>query len=239
MEEFDSIDSSWIASGAEAPSEKSEKQKESYKKAQAQLQKAQKDEKKAQWDNNDLFQILLRFIQNPYYEELVPVITSLLQLSVPARYIIATIALFYPEATLHMLTSIGKKDDIATLLAIHHYPEEKEFDESELDPSIRTWMSMWVVYSQTYVVSDHGSLIMQGKLSELLSTNPYLLEALTIFIQFFFTSRNLKTPIAKSRSYAEFLRKEYIKSLSESLNQWDKDLLSDMKDVEAKQLFWF
>jgi hypothetical protein len=54
--------------------EVSEKQKESYKKAQAQIQKSQKDEKKAKSDNDDLFAILLRFIQNPYYEELIPMI---------------------------------------------------------------------------------------------------------------------------------------------------------------------
>lgn len=61
-----------ISGSAEVAREASEKQKESSKKAQAQLQKTQKDEKKAHQDNALLFQVLSRFLQNPYYESLVP-----------------------------------------------------------------------------------------------------------------------------------------------------------------------
>ena len=64
---------------AEAPSEKSEKQRESSRKAQSQLQKTKKDEQKAKGDNDALFQILIHFIKNPYYEDLVPLVTSLLE----------------------------------------------------------------------------------------------------------------------------------------------------------------
>jgi hypothetical protein len=83
--------------------EVSEKQKESYKKAQVQIQKSQKDERKAKSDNDDLFAILLRFIQNPYYEELIPMIIELLQISTPSRLILIYIAILYPEAALYIL----------------------------------------------------------------------------------------------------------------------------------------
>jgi hypothetical protein len=74
MEDFESpsIESSGLSGATEKGPEASEKTRESYKKAQAQLQRAKKDEKKAKQDNDDLFVILFHFIQNPYYEELVP-----------------------------------------------------------------------------------------------------------------------------------------------------------------------
>ena len=233
-----SVESTGLSGSSEAPQEKSEKQKESYKKAQAQLQKAQKDEKKAQWDNNELFQILLRFIQNPYYEELIPLVTTLLAHSVPSRYTIALISLFYPEATLYMLSSIQKKDDISLLLALHHYKEETDFHESTLHESIRTWMSTWVHHTKTYLVEDTGSTILRKKLSDLLSTDDFLLESLTQTIQFFFTSRNLKTPLRVSRGYAQFLRKEYAETLQKSLSLWDKDLLENGDLSDTEKLFW-
>ena len=119
MEDFESpsLESSdGLTPGTEKTREQSEKQRESYKKAQAQIQKSQKDEKKAKGDNDQLFAILERFIQNPYYEELIPLVTTLLQRAVPSRYILTLIALFYPEATIHLLTAIGKHEDIELLL---------------------------------------------------------------------------------------------------------------------------
>ena len=116
-------------SSSEKSPEKSEKQRESYKKAQAQIQKSQKDEKKAKGDNTDLFHILERFIQNPYYEELIPLITTLLGKSVPSRYIVSLISLFYPEATIHLLRTIGRHDDINLLLSLHHEAVRIDFDE--------------------------------------------------------------------------------------------------------------
>ncbi len=78
MDSESSFESSWLGQSAEWPKEYSEKQKDAYKKAQSQLQKTKKDEGKAQGDREVLFQILTRFIQNPYYEDFVPWITEIL-----------------------------------------------------------------------------------------------------------------------------------------------------------------
>jgi len=110
---LDDIDiSEWTEQGgwtAEKAREQSEKQRESYKKAQAQIQKTQKDEKKAKGDSNALFDILARFIQNPYYTELLPSVTELLALGIPARFVLILTAFLYPESSLYMLTALGKK----------------------------------------------------------------------------------------------------------------------------------
>lgn len=79
IDSSEDIDSPGLSGSSEAPSEKSEKQREASKKAQSQLQKTQKDEQKAKGDNDALFQILVRFIKSPYYEELIPVVSRLLE----------------------------------------------------------------------------------------------------------------------------------------------------------------
>ena len=71
----------------------------------------------------------------------------------------------------------------------------------------------------------------------MLSTDEYLLESLTQAIQFFFTSRNLKTPPRVSRGYAQFLRKEYVEVLQNSLSLSDKDLLTSGELSDTEKLF--
>ena len=240
MEELDSpsLDSgSGLSGGPEKTREQSEKQKESYKKAQAQIQRSQKDEKKAKWDNEQLFHILERFIQNPYYEELIPLVTDLLARSVPSRYILSMIALFYPEATIHMLTVIGKHEDIQLLLSIHREDTMKDFDESSLHPSIRTWMSVWVQSSQAYITHPEMSIILQDKLLHLLSDDTSLVSSLADWLLFFFRSRNLHAQKRTMVRYAEHIVNEYVVSLEKSLSLSDEKDLFDRKTIEDHVFF--
>lgn len=225
--ESPSLDSgSGLSTWWEKAREQSEKQRESYKKAQAQIQRSQKDEKKAKWDNEQLFHILERFIQNPYYEELIPIITELLGKSVPSRYILSMIALFYPEATIHLLTTIGKPKDIDLLLSIHREAEMSQFDESSLHPTIRTWMSVWVQSSQIYMTQAEMSVVLQNKLLWLLSHDKSILDALAQGLLFFFRSRNLHAEKRTMLLYAEHIIREYITSLEKALNNSeDKELI--------------
>lgn len=110
-----------------------------------------------------------RFIQNPYYSDLVPVVTKLLSLGVPARFIIFFIAIVYPEASLYLLESIGKKEEIHTLLDIHRAHEIEDFHEASLHPSIRLWMSKWVQYGKIYTISEKTSLVLLNKVYSMLS----------------------------------------------------------------------
>lgn len=227
MEDFESSSLPESSGWTEAVKEKSEKQRETYKKAQSQLQKSQKDEKKAKADSDDLFAILLRFIQNPYYENLIPTVTELLQLGVPPRFIIGLTALVYPESALYVLTKIGKKEGIESLLSIHRYPEQIEFDEKNLHPSIRNWMSYWVQFSGIYLIKPDASEILGKKLSDILEKNETRLvieSGIHQFLQFFFTSRNIVISSKVTDSYAQFIIREYRKTLEQFLQNSDADL---------------
>ncbi len=227
MDDFESSSLTESSSWTEAVKEKSEKQREAYKKAQSQLQKSQKDEKKAKVDSDDLFAILSRFIQNPYYETLIPMITELLQSGVPPRFIIGLTALVYPESALYVLTKIGKKEGIEHLLSIYRYPEQTRFDEHNLHPSIRNWMSYWVQFSGTYLTKPDASEILWQKLSEILVKNDVrwvVEEGIHQFLQFFFISRNINIPSKITESYAQFIVREHKKTLEQFLQNSDPDL---------------
>ncbi len=240
--EFDasSIDSSWISSASEAAKEESEKQWASYKKAQAQLQKSKKDEKKAKWDNDALFNILSRFIQNPYYEEFIPTITWLLSLSVPSRFVISFTSLIYPESALYILTYFDRKEDINFLLNLHRYEHLIDMDESTLHPSIRTWMSTWSQMTQQFLFDKEWSVIMFQKLLSLMQgkDKDIFIQALKQSIWFFFLSRNINIEEKVTEWYAQFILKEYIKNIKNLLTGSDNDLLlwSDLP-LDASSLF--
>ena len=99
-------DSPQLATGRE---ETHEQYQEKARKAQIQLKKIQKDEKSAQNDNQKLFLILSRFIQDSYFESLIGEVSALLSAGVSSRVIIAFIALFYPDATFYVADSLDKK----------------------------------------------------------------------------------------------------------------------------------
>ena len=238
--EAPSLESSWLGSSAEGPKESSEKQRESYKKAQAQIQKSRKDEKKAKWDNDALFNILFRFIQNPFYEEFIPIITELLAQSVPSRFIINLTALVYPESALYVLTYLDRKDDINLLLGLHRYEQVTEFDDVKLHSTIRTWMSTWSQVTQQFLLDREWSVIMYQKLLSMIQwkENELLSRSLFQFIRFFFYSRNVKIPDKTARSYGEFLLKEYTRTLKAFLSDSDQDLLLGSSiPLDASTLF--
>ncbi len=145
----------------------------------------------------------------------------------PSRYILTLIALFYPEATIHLLTVIGKHEDISLLLALHRHEEETVFDEATLHPSIRTWMSTWVHAGQLYITDDEMSRVMQQKLSLALVSDPYLTESLAVGLQFFFTSRHLSTSARVMTRYAEHIISEYRAALTKSLASGDQSMFDD------------
>jgi hypothetical protein len=235
FETWPSLDTSlWSPGTPEAVREQSEKQKESYKKAQAQLQKTQKDEWKAQKDNSVLFDILLRFIQNPYYTELIPTVTDLLSLGLPSRYILALTALVYPESALHMLTSLGKRDAIHTLLNIHRHEEEIEFNDAHIDPTIRAWMTEWIWAFHLYLTHEEGSVISLLILKDKADSWSFqkILDAFSVFLIFFFRSRNIILSQKKGHSYAQFILSEILDVVNEKIRLSDPDfhLSSDDPD---------
>lgn len=232
-------ESSGITTSSEAIREKSEKQKESYKKAQAQIQRAQKDEKKAKGDNNELFHILTRCIQNPYYESLIPTITRLLVIALPSRPIIGMLALIYPDATHHVFGAINTGERIHLMQALHRYDEAWDFHERDLHSSIWEWMSVWIESFDKYIIIDGSSLIMQKKFLTLIDdSESVILCGITDFVYFFFQSRNIVISQATTESYARFILKNIRGNLEKSLSNHEERDLFQKEDSDDSVLFW-
>lgn len=241
MEDFESSASEspeWVAS-PEAIREKSEKQKESYKKAQAQIQRAQKDEKKAKWDNDELFNILTRFIQNPYYESLIPRLTELLSVAVPSRPILGMLALVYPDAAYLVLSTLWEGEKIHLLKTLHRYEESWKFHESDLDGSIRQWMTLWIDAFDRFIVQNESSVIMQKKFMSLIDSHETLiLTSVTDIVSFFFHSRNIVIVPSTTESYARFILKNIRTTLQKSiLSHPDSDIITVDESMIDMNLF--
>lgn len=242
MEDFD-IPSNWESSevsvSPEAIREKSEKQKESYKKAQAQIQKSQKDEKKAKWDNDELFDILTRFIQNPYYESLIPTLTELLIIALPSRPIIGILALIYPDAAHYVLQTIHQWERIHILKSLHRYHEPWVFHEKNLHESIRQWINIWIDSFDKYIIDSWGSLIMQKKFLNMIEEKEeIIISSITEFVWFFFESRNIIISKSTTASYTRFILKNFRKTLEKSLDDHpDREILQEEKSDDSA-LFW-
>ena len=242
MEDFD-IPSNWesseVSGSPEAIREKSEKQKESYKKAQAQIQKSQKDEKKAKWDNDELFDILTRFIQNPYYESLIPTLTELLIIALPSRPIIGILALIYPDAAHYVLQTIHQWERIHILKSLHRYHEPWVFHEKNLHESIRQWINIWIDSFDKYIIDSWGSLIMQKKFLNMIEEKEeIIISSITEFVWFFFESRNIIISKSTTASYTRFILKNFRKTLEKSLDDHpDREILQEEKSNDST-LFW-
>ena len=228
-----------VVSSPEAVREKSEKQKESYKKAQAQIQRAQKDEKKAQQDNGGLFQILTRFIQNPFYESLVPKLTELLSLTLPSRPIIGILALVYPDAAHHVFHAINQPDRLRYLQGLYRYESPWNFQESELHESIRQWMSVWIESLDKYIATNESSIIMQKKFLTMIDESEWvILAGITDFVYFFFQTRNIIISVSTTESYARFILKNIRENLEKSVQKNPDNDILDKGGVKDSVLFW-
>lgn len=224
-------------SSAETPSPQSEKQKESSRRAQAQLQKTQKDEKKARSDNDDLFSILSRFINNPLYSELVPEITILLQNNYPSRFLLVLIALVSPEASYYLLEKTGRNDFKSKVLSLYRYPESVEFTDS-IDSSLRDWITLWLTLGEQFITHPEASVVLVQKFSSLLESSHgnVAKESLAKIFQFFFSERNVILSLDKARAYSDFILSQLKTSLDTALIHMDSDL-KEVKEISQRDLF--
>ena len=223
---------------SEWPSERSEKQKESSRRAQAQLQKVQKDEKKAKTDNEDLFKILSRFIQNPLYTELIPDITVLLQNNFPSRFLLFLIALVYPEASYYLLEKTGQWAYKQSLLSLFRYSEPTTFSDA-IHVSLRDWITLWLTTGEQFITHPEASVVLVQKFSELLSSPTHGVVArksLATIFRFFFREKNVILSPEKSLAYSDFILSQLKTSLEASLLHMDSDL-KEVKEIREQDLF--
>lgn len=219
----------------------SEQYSEKAKKAQSQLKKIQKDEKMAQWDNQKLFLILARFINDPYYEKLIKNIVSLLQIGTPSRAVIALISLFYPDATFFVVDSLWKKEKMNLLLSLPRNENLENFDEKNVHPAISGWMSEWIVLMEAFLVMPESSILMLKKFLEIISGNDLKLveQSLSELLIFFFHSRNISINHSTAENYARFIVKnvrDNIQKYLHSQNQNVQELIADAT-IDANDLF--
>ncbi|GAB0175266.1 MAG: hypothetical protein HHAS10_11450 [Candidatus Altimarinota bacterium] len=222
----------------EAPSEKSEQQRESSRRAQAQLQKVQKDEKKAKNDNEDLFRILSKFIQNPLYSEIVPDITILLKENFPSRFLLFLIALIYPEASYYLLEKTEQNQYKSYILSLTRSEEPTPFSDSIHTP-LRDWVTVWLTTGEQFIIQPDASVVLLQKLSYLISHSPnseIAVKSLAKIFAFFFTEKNIILSPDRARSYSEFILSQIRTSLDSSLLHQDNDL-RETKEIQERDLF--
>jgi hypothetical protein len=238
LEELSLDSGEWSPTSAESPSEKSEQQKESSRRAQAQLQKIQKDEKKAKTDNDDLFQILSRFIKNPLYEDLIGDIIKLLEHNYPSRFLMAIIALVFPEAAYYVLEKTEQEDKKSLLVQIQRYEALIAFDNDMIHPSLRDWVTAWMTATEKFLCQETASTLLNQKLERLLSSDEqkYARNSIAKIFQFFFREKNVDISLEKSLAYTDFILAQLKKSLEENLKISDPDILED-REVEGHKIF--
>jgi hypothetical protein len=223
---------------SEQISQQSEKQRESSRRAQAQLQKVQKDEKKAKTDNEDLFRILSRFIQNPLYSDLIWSITILLQENFPSRYLLFLIALVYPEASYYLLEKTGQSNFKQAVLTLHRYNEPTPLNDS-IHPSLRDWITLWLTTGEQFITHWEASVVLVQKFSNLTSHSSSLEIAKNSLAQifwFFFSEKNVVLSPESAKSYATFILSQLKTSVESSLLHMDQDL-KEVKQIDERDLF--
>lgn len=224
-------DSPQLATGRE---ESHEQYQEKARKAQIQLKKIQKDEKFAQNDNQKLFLILSRFIQDSYFESLIGEVSALLNAGVSSRVIIAFIALFYPDATFYVADSLDKKEKMKLLLSLPRYEEKIEFHEQNIFPEIRTWISEWILMTELFLTDKSASVLMNKKTFEMMrGQHSALIERiLSNFLIFFFGMRNVILPEHKAREFAKFIKKNISDKLEKYFAIQEKNIHELITDIE-------
>lgn len=223
---------------SEQISQQSEKQKESSRRAQAQLQKVQKDEKKAKTDNEDLFRILSRFIQNPLYSDLIAPVTVLLQENFPSRYLLFLIALVYPEASYYLLEKTGQSNYKHSILTLHRYSEPTPLNDS-IHASLRDWITLWLTAWEQFITHTDASVVLVQKFSDLTSHSASLeigKNSLAQIFWFFFSEKNVVLTTESAKSYATFILSQLKTSVESSLLHMDQDL-KEAKKIEERDLF--
>ena len=231
----------WLSMGhiSEQTQESQEQYQEQAKKAQAQLQKVKKDEKKSQWDNEKLFDLLQKFIQDPYYQDLIPTISHLLSLSTPSRALIGLLGLFYPDAAYYMTYITGRIEKIQIMIQLHRSEEMVDFDENALDPSIRAWITEWVSLIEKFLFHPSASLVMNQKFHTYLKdTHPEIFRnAIAQFFIFFFATRNIRMSEKIGQDYARFIQDNLITAAEKHLHENDHDPLLQSAPLEPNDLF--
>ncbi len=196
-------DASWPKSA-----EVSEKFKESAKKAAAGIKRVQKDEQKAKKFDLILVDFLVIFIRDKKYDEILESLFKVLDSGISSRFIVAILSLVYLPISDKIREITGKEN----LKFFYHSNENKDFDDSDIDPILRDRINHWIE-DIVSIMSFDPSGIVDKRTLELIKNTDVLKFTSKVF-SFFFKEINMNISPSKSNSYADFILQEVQKVLS-------------------------
>jgi len=183
LEEYtpdESIWESWWWSNEKAK-EMSEKFKEQVRKATAWIKRTQKDEWKAKKQDMLLANFLVKLILNKNFDDILELLFKLIDKWYPSNFLLWIISLIYIDIS-NKIREINKLEKIK-----FHYTSKDitDFDESDIDESIKERINNWVqdiILSSSY---DYSSLL-TSRLIKLLEKkeNDIIIFCSVIFISF-------------------------------------------------------
>lgn len=214
LDSLDDLDSGEVSAQARETSEQQKEKKDSYKKWLAWIKRTQKDEKKAQKDNDFLFKIVSKILENEKYDILLPFIVELLEIWTPSNFILWGLSLVYEPTVEIIRNNYSWKEWLlptneANNKLIFDYQKTSElieFNEETLDKILRNRINEWIedIYR---VVSNDPSTIISHRFLLLTSEKEKIkfINFLSALLTFFFYDLNIVIQKNTAFNYSEFI----------------------------------
>lgn len=235
LDSLDDLDSWEVSAQTRETSEQQKEKKDSYKKWLAGIQRTQKDEKKAKKDNDFLFKIVSKILENEKYDILLPFIVELLEIGTPSNFILWGLSLVYEPAVEIIRNNYSGKEWLISSNSNSPLPtgeglgvrdnkltfnyqktaELIEFSEENLDKILRNRINEWIEDIYKVVSNDPSTIISNRFLSLTLDKEKIkFINFLSSLLTFFFYDLNIVIQKNTAFNYSQFILWEIIKKVS-------------------------
>ena len=206
LEEFTPVESSeWWAQSVEI----SEKFKESVKRASSGIKRTQKDEKKAKKNDLLLAGFLVKIIIDKKYDYVLEPLFAALHKWFSSNLLLGILSITHEEISKKIRDFSQKPYQEYTF----SYEETFEFDDSNIDPNVRTRINYWVEDIVDILSYEYSSLkVVELQELFLKEYDSLLLYTEKVFI-FFLHSSNIKITESQAKWITEFILSEVQKSI--------------------------
>lgn len=190
-----------------------EKLREKMKAASAQIKAIKKEEKKAKKKEYDLLKILLKFVKTSHKTDLTLLISRVLEINVPANFILAVILLGNKEI----------QEEVGKMLMLNAPASDEKaltfFGKDETLPlKIKIELDNWIKDMLAQAEEYPQKMIKTAYKTEF-DEQPALIELLAFVVSDFLINHNLPEPKAKIGEFAKFILKGILAKTEESLDQ--------------------
>ena len=206
LEEFTPVESSeWWAQSVEI----SEKFKESVKRASSGIKRTQKDEKKAKKNDLLLAGFLVKIIIDKKYDYVLEPLFAALHKWFSSNLLLGILSITHEEISKKIRDFSQKPYQEYTF----SYEESFEFDDTNIDPNVRTRINYWVEDIVDILSYEYSSLkVVELQELFLKEYDSLLLYTEKVFI-FFLHSSNIKITESQAKWITEFILSEVQKSI--------------------------